>query len=135
MQTIRNFLKNDRFAEHNGIELLEISQGRAKAKLQIRDYHLNGANIVHGGAIFALADLVFAAASNSHGTIAVAINANISFLKASAGGTLYADAREISKNPKLGTYTIDVTNEDGEIIAVFQGMVYRKKDKIEDFTK
>ena len=133
MQTIRNFLKNDRFAEHNGIELLEISPGRAKAKLQIKDYHLNGANIVHGGAIFGLADLVFAAASNSHGTIAVAINANISFLKASAGGTLYAEAREISKNPKLGTYTIDVTNEDEEIVAVFQGMVYRKKDKIEDF--
>jgi len=133
MQTIRNFLKNDRFAEHNGIELLEISEGRAKAKLDIKNYHLNSANIVHGGAIFALADLVFAAASNSHGTIAVAINANISFLKASVGGTLYADAREISKNPKLGTYTIDVTNEDGDIIAVFQGMVYRKKDKIEDF--
>jgi len=90
---------------------------------------------VHGGAIFALADLVFAAASNSHGTVAVAINANISFLKASAGGTLFADAREISKNPKLGTYTIDVTNEDGDVIAVFQGMVYRKKDKIEDFIK
>ena len=135
MQTIRNFLKNDNFAAHNGIELLEISQGRAKAKLDIRDYHLNSANIVQGGAIFTLADLVFAAASNSHGTIAVAINANISFLKASAGGTLYADAREISKNPKLGTYTIDVTNEDGDIIAVFQGMVYRKKDKIEDLIK
>ncbi len=135
MQTIRNFLKNDRFAEHNGIELLEITQGGAKAKLDIRDYHLNGANIVHGGAIFALADLVFAAASNSHGTIAVAINANISFLKASAGGTLYAEAREIAKNPRLGTYTIDVTNEDGDVIAIFQGMVYRKKDKIEDFIK
>jgi len=135
MQTIRNFLKNDRFAAHNGIELLEISQGRAKAKLDILDYHLNGANIVHGGAIFALADLVFAAASNSHGTIAVAINANISFLKASAGGTLYAEAREISKNPKLGTYTIDVTDENGDVIAIFQGMVYRKKDKIEDIIK
>ncbi len=135
MQNVRNFLKNDRFAELCGIELLELSQGRARAKLDVKDYHLNGANIAHGGAIFSLADLAFAAASNSHGTIAVAINASISFLKAVCGGTLYADAREVSLNPKIASYTIDVTNEAGETIAIFQGMVYRKKDKIEDLAQ
>jgi len=132
MDKIKAFLKRDKFAELAGIELLEVSPGSAKARMKIGPQHLNGVDIVHGGAIFTLADLVFAAASNSHGTVAVAINASISFIKASSGGTLFAQGREIACNPKLATYSIDVTNEAGEIISVFQGMVYRKKDPLPD---
>ena len=130
MEAVRNFFKNDTFAEHIGIELLEVSKGRAKAKMEIKDHHLNGINIAHGGAIFSLADLVFAVASNSHKTIALAINASISFLKAASGGTLVAEAKEVSLNPKLATYEIRVTNENNDLIAIFLGTVYRKKDKI-----
>lgn len=131
MEDVKNFFKNDTFAEHLGIELLEVSKGRAKAKMEIKDHHLNGINIAHGGAIFSLADLAFAVASNSHKTIALAINASISFLKAvSSGGILIAEAKEVSINPKLATYDIRVTNENNELIALFQGTVYRKKDKI-----
>jgi acyl-CoA thioesterase len=131
MDKIREFFKRDKFAEMAGIELLEVSPGRAKAKMTIGPQHLNGVDIVHGGAVFTLADLVFAAASNSHGTVAVAINASISFIKASfAGTTLFAEGREIACNPKLATYNIDVKIEAGEIVAVFQGMVYRKKDPL-----
>jgi acyl-CoA thioesterase len=130
MQAIREFFKNDRFAEHSGIELLEIGEGRAKARMPIRDWHRNGVNLVHGGAIFTLADLVFAVASNSHGTVAVAINAGIWFVKAAKEGTLYAEAKEVSRNPKLAVYAIEVTDDAGELVAKFEGMVYRKKDPI-----
>lgn len=130
MKAIWDFFKNDRFAQHSGIELLDIGEGRAKAKMAINDCHLNGVNLVHGGAIFTLADLVFAAASNSHGTVAVAINASIWFVKAAKAGTLFAEAKEVSCNPKLATYSIQVTDEAGEIVALFEGMVYRKKDQI-----
>jgi len=130
MEDVKNFFKNDTFAEHLGIELLEVSEGRAKAKMEIKDHHLNGINIAHGGAIFSLADLAFAVASNSHKTIALGINASISYLKAASKGTLIAEAKEVSINPKLATYDIRVTNEDNELIAIFHGTVYRKKDKI-----
>ena len=125
---IKEFIsKNDRFAAMVGIELLEVGEGRAKAKLEIRDEHLNGVNIGHGGAIFSLADLAFAAASNSYGNIAVAINANISFFKAADKGILYAEAIEVSKNQKLATYNVSIRNNKGEMIASFQGTVYRKE--------
>ncbi len=130
MQKIRDFFKNDRFAEHSGIKLIDVSPGYAKACMDIKEFHLNGADMVHGGAIFTLADLAFAVASNSHGTIAVAINASIWYVKASTEGTLFAEAKEVSINPKLATYNIDVTNEAGDTIATFQGMVYRKKQTI-----
>lgn len=131
MEAIKKFFqKNDKFADYVGIELLEVSPGGAKARMEIKAHHLNGINTVHGAAIFTLADLVFAVASNSHGTIAMGINVSISYLKAIQEGVLYAVAREVSKNPKLATYQIQVTDAGGDLVAIFQGMVYRKKEEI-----
>ena len=131
MEGLRKFIAdNDRFAKYVGIQLLEVTAGSARASLEIDRQHLNAVNIAHGGAIFALADLVFAAASNSHGNVAVAINANISYLKAVSGGTLTAEAKEVSRNQKLATYSIRVTDDSGDLVATFQGMVYRKKERV-----
>jgi acyl-CoA thioesterase len=129
MDSILQYLEKDRFARGIGIELIEVGMGRARAKLQISEKHLNGVGIAHGGAIFTLADFVFAAASNSRESVAVAINVSISYVKAVYGGTLFAEAREVSLNPKLATYTVEVRDEAGELAAIFQGMVYRKKDR------
>ena len=125
-----SFFNKDKFARYNGIELLEAADGHAKTRMAVTENHLNGLGIVHGGAIFTLADFTFAAASNSRGIIAVAINANISYVKSSTTGVLYAEAKETSLNHKLGTYTVDVTNEAGELLAIFQGMVYRKTARV-----
>lgn len=134
MKAIKQFIaRNDRFAKLAGIELLEVGEGTASARMKITRQHLNGVNIVHGGAIFTLADLVFAAASNSHGTVAVAINVSISYIKAvGQGAVLSAAAREVSRNPKLALYQVDITDGDGDRVATFQGMVYRKKEKLLD---
>jgi acyl-CoA thioesterase len=130
MSRIEAFFKKDSYAELTGIKLLEFSEGRSKVMLEITDHHLNSAGTVHGGAIFTLADYAFAVASNSYGTVSVAINSSISFFKAVSGGTLYAEAKEKSRHPKLASYIVDVTNEHNELIASFQGMVYRKKDTL-----
>ena len=129
MDKARELLSKDAFAKHNGIELVEIGSGTAKAVMTVGKEHFNGVGIVHGAAIFSLADFAFAAASNSHGVVAVAINANISFVKAATSGTLTAEAREQSINPKLATYLVDVTDDEGDRVATFQGMVYRKKPR------
>jgi len=127
MQNIAEyFSSHDQFAKHAGIELVSVSIGQAKAKLEIKEYHLNSAGVAHGGVIFTLADFAFAAASNSDGKMALSINASINFLKAAQGGTLYAEAKQVSLHPKLGTYSIQVTDEEEHLIATFQGLVYRK---------
>jgi len=130
MNNIKKFFENDRFARYVGIELVDVSKGKATVRLKTRDDHLNGVDLVHGGAIFALADFAFAVASNSHGTVALGVNANITYLKAARGGVLTAEATEVARNPKLATYQINITDEKNDLIAAFQGTVYRKKDKI-----
>ena len=130
MDPVKRFFKNDKFAERANIELLSVSPGQASAKMTLHPHHLNGYGTVQGGAIFTLADFVFAAASNSHGTVAVAINVSITFMKAGTTGALWAEAREISRNFKLGSYTVEVKDDQGDLVALFQGLAYRKSEKI-----
>jgi len=123
------FEKQDRFAKNNNIIVEEIKEGYAKSSMIVNEIHLNGANVCHGGAIFTLADFAFAMASNSYGTISLSINSSINFINsAKEGEKLIAIAKELEKNPKLGNYSVEVTNSDGKLIASFMGMVY-KKDK------
>ena len=129
------FRDNDLFAQHCGIELLEAAGGSSKARLAIEKRHLNGIGTVHGGVLFTLADYAFAAACNSHGTVAVAINCSISYVKAVQSGVLIATARETSLGGRIGTYSIDITDDKGALIAIFQGMAYRKKETMEDLVK
>ena len=130
MDKIKEFFKRDRFAEYNDITLLEINPGYAKVQMIISDKHLNGINITHGGAIFTLADLAFAGAANSHGSIAVGVSATISYFKATNQGILTAEAREVALNPKLATYQVEVRDGDNDMVAIFQGTVYRKKQAL-----
>ncbi len=131
MDIIKQFFSSeDKFAHHSGIELNEAGEGWAKVSMKIENYHLNGAKTVHGGAIFTLADFALAVASNSHGSLAMAINASISYIKAATQGTLHAEAHEEAKSSRLGSYTVHITDDAGDMIALFQGMVYRKKETL-----
>jgi acyl-CoA thioesterase len=56
----------------------------------------------------------------------------MSYFKAVSSGTLYAEAREVSRNPKLATYLIEITDEAGSLLGLFQGTVYRKRARIEE---
>jgi acyl-CoA thioesterase len=63
--TIKEYFDNDRYAAVSGIELLEAEPGRALAKMEVRDMHLNSCKTVQGGATFTLADFAFAHRTNS----------------------------------------------------------------------
>lgn len=126
-QDVFDYIENDRFAKYSGIEMLNIGPESARAKLIIKEHHLNGVNIVHGGVLFTLADLVFGALGYVHDQNAVSINASISYFRAVNEGTLFAEGRLVTLTPKLGSYTVHVSDEKGDIVAVFQGLGYRRQ--------
>jgi acyl-CoA thioesterase len=123
----RSMLARDRFAAHAGITLLEVSEGVARARMAVEPSHLNGVGVAQGGAIFTLADFAFAAASNSHDRVAVAIDVSISFVKGVSRGTLLAEAREVALTERLSTCVVRVIDEAGELVALFKGTAYRKR--------
>lgn len=131
MQQIKEFFTaNDHFARHCGIELLSCDAGYARVRMPIQPFHLNGAGTVHGGAIFTLADFAFAVAANGDGRLALAINASTAFLKAARSGTLAAEARELGANRRLGYYEVRITDQEEQLIAMFQGTAYRKEQSL-----
>lgn len=130
IETGRMRLEKDAFARYLGIKLIEMKPGYASATMEVTPELLNGAGLTHGSAVFALADIVFAAASNAHGPEALALNVNISFLKATTkGAILNAFAREESLTRKTGAYRLEVRDDSGDLVAIAEGIAYRRGNK------
>ena len=119
------FTTRDACALALGIRCVDAALGSATVSLTIRDAHLNFNGACHGGVIFTLADTAFGLASNSHGVIAVGIDAHITYHVATLlGDTLTATAIEVSRSRKIAVYRISVTRADATLVASFTGTVY-----------
>lgn len=125
LESVHEF-KQDQFATHNGMSVVEVRPGFGQAEMTVEQHHLNAVGILQGGAVFTLADLAFALASNSHGPLAVACQADITYFKAVTSGKLTAVAEEISRTRKLSTCMVRVTHEQEGLIALFKGVAYIK---------
>lgn len=113
-----------------GIQIQAISPGRAVATMTVRADMLNGFALCHGGLIATLADSAFAFACNSRNALTVASGFGIDILKsARLGDVLAATAEETSLAGRTGLYDITVTNQRGDLIAVFRGRSHRLGDR------
>src|SRR5881409_1235846 len=79
-------LAADPLAIHLRIALTDVRAGYARATMTVGPTHLNAVGTAHGGATMALLDVVHAAVSNSHGTVAVAQDVHTEFLAPGAPG-------------------------------------------------
>jgi len=96
--------KEEPFAEKFGLQFIDVQDGYAKVTMTFTPDMENMFGMAHGGAIFSLIDAAFEIASNSHGTMAVALNMNINYLASpQKGALLTAEAKEINrtKNRRL----------------------------------
>lgn len=125
---IMRYFEQDHFAASSGVRILELGPGFARAALTVEDRHLNSVGTVQGGATFTLADLAFAMACNSGGRVAVALNTNLSFVKAVRTGVLYAEATEVARSRRISTCTVRVTDDEGHLTALFQGTAFIKDE-------
>ena len=123
---VRERIASDPYCATLGIDLLALEPGRAVTELTVTDDLVNFHDTPHGGAIYSLADAAFAAASNSRGETAVALETNVSYLEAvEIGETLTATAEETHLTDRTAEYEVVVTDGDDERVATFRGRVYR----------
>jgi acyl-CoA thioesterase len=115
----------DRFGQLLGMELVEVGDGSATVALTAREEHTNFLGLVHGGAVFSLADAALAAATNSGGETAVASVVTIHLLRGChPGDRLLAEAEREHAGGRLGLYRIAVFRlPDRELVAIAQGQV------------
>ncbi|MFD2531891.1 PaaI family thioesterase [Gracilimonas halophila] len=123
---INNMFQNDPFSQWMGIEILESEPGYCKLCMKIREEMTNGFGVCHGGITFSFADSALAFASNSRGTISLALENNINFTKkVSVGDKLIAETEELQNGRTIGVYKVRISNQDNELVAEFRGTVYR----------
>lgn len=121
---------NDRAARGLGMQITEMSPGRATITMTVRAEMLNGFDICHGGYITTLADTAFAYACNSYNELTVASGLSVDFVAPGREGDLLtARAEEASLSGRTGVYDVVVSNQRGERIALFRGKSYRMKGR------
>lgn len=115
----------DRFGQLLGMELLEVGDGAARVELVAGERHTNFLGLVHGGAVFSLADAALAAASNSGEDKAVATVVTIHLLRACRpGDRLLASATREHRGGRSALYRITVVRlPERELVALAQGQV------------
>tara|TARA_R110002096_G_scaffold386418_2_gene580386 strand:+ start:89928 stop:90344 length:417 start_codon:yes stop_codon:yes gene_type:complete len=125
-EIVNKMMAEDAFSQWLGIEVLEKSAGSSRLKMLVRKEMVNGFGVAHGGITYSIADSALAFASNSHGIKSMSIETSISHSKpVKVGDTLIAHATEKSRGNKIAIYDIPVENQNGEIVALFKGTVYR----------
>ncbi|HSQ04521.1 MAG TPA: hotdog fold thioesterase [Burkholderiales bacterium] len=125
LERIKRLSARDRAPAALGIECIDGGPGRAVVRMQVRENHLNSHGMCHGGVIFTVADTAFGLASNSHGIVAVGVDAHIAYhVGAKLGDVLIGTAAEASRSRRLSTYRIDVKTAGGVLIATFTGTAY-----------
>jgi acyl-CoA thioesterase len=119
-------LAADPLAAHLGIELERVRPGYARAAMTVTPQLLNAVGTAHGGATMALLDVVHAAVSNSHGTVAVAPAVHTEFLSAGRpGDRLVAEGSEVHRSERTAVYRIDARAQDGRLVATALARVFR----------
>jgi acyl-CoA thioesterase len=124
---IETAVKKEPFAQALRMELMELAEGYSVVSMIFEPEKMNNIYArAHGGAIFALIDEAFETASQTEGTIAVALNVNVTYVSSPAPGLrLLAEARRVSQTRKTASYDIRVTDQNGRIISLCQALAFR----------
>jgi acyl-CoA thioesterase len=120
-------VKKEPFARALGMDLVELGDGHSVVSMVYDPEKMNNIYArAHGGAIYALIDEAFETAGQTDGTIAVALNVNVTYVSSpEPGQQLQADAQRRSQTKKTASYDIRVTDENGQIIALCHALAFR----------
>jgi len=126
-KAITNAIKRETFAQALNMKLIELEDGHSVVEMIYDPEKMNNMHErTHGGALFGLMDEAFEMACHSKGTIAVALNMNVTFVTSpTPGSKLRAEANRISETKKTASYDIKITDPDGNIMTTCQALAYQ----------
>ena len=120
-------VENEPFAKAMSIKLVEVEPGYSMVEMIYDPDKMNNLfGTAHGGALFALIDEAFEIASQTEGTIALALNVNVTYVSSpQAGVKLRAEAKRTSQTKKTSCYEIKVNDDNGNLIATCSALAYQ----------
>ncbi len=115
----------DRFAELLGVTSLHSNFEQAACRINVNNQHCNALGGIHGGLIFSLADIAFAAACNAGDAVYIGLQAEIRYMARAEGNELTATATLMGGSKKIAHYQVLVTDGHNNRIALFSASAYR----------
>ena len=130
-------VKKEPYARTLNMELVELEKGYSAVEMTYNPQTMDNIySRAHGGAIYALIDEAFETAGQTDGTIAVALNVNVTYVSSpKAGVRLRAEARKVSQTKKTAVYDIKVEDMEGQQIALCQALAFCTGKKIPFLSK
>lgn len=114
---MRDKEKQNRFVVHNHIEMVSVEKDRAIFRLEIRPESKNSFGMVHGGAIYAMADNAAGFATHTDGRHHVTQTSALHFLRNQSEGVVQAEAYVRHRGKTTSLVAVDITGENGKLIA------------------
>ena len=126
-EAIYRAVASEPLAQALKMELKELDDGFSAVEMTYEPDLMNNIyNRAHGGAIFALIDEAFETVAQTDGTVAVALNVNVTYVASpETGARLRAEAREVSRTKRTASYDIKVMEWEGALIATCQALAFR----------
>lgn len=126
-KAITRAVREEPLARQFNMQLVELETGQSAVEMVYDPARMSNIyHRAHGGALYALIDEAFETAGQTHGTIAVALNVNVTYMASpEPGSRLRAEAREINRTKRTSSYDIKVFDEDGRLLASCQALGFR----------
>ena len=115
--TMKKRLESNSFMNYNHIELDFVEPDHAVFKMVIHPESRNTFGMVHGGALYSLADNATGSAAHTDGRSYVTQNSTFNFLRNQPEGTVYADARVRHRGGTTCLIDVEVTGQNGKMLA------------------
>ncbi len=124
---IMRAVEKEPIAQEFNMQLVELETGQSAVEMTYEPSRMNNLyQRAHGGALYALIDEAFETAGQTHGTIAVAMNVNVTYMASpDPGARLRAEAKEIKRTKRTAAYDIKVFDENRQLMATCQALAFR----------
>ncbi len=109
--------RHNPFVQLIGVEIAEVGPDRSLLRLELRPEMLNPHGLVHGGALFTLADNAAGCASSTDGRTYVTQGGDIHFLHTQASGAVWAEALVKHRGRSTVLVEVTLTGEGGRLLA------------------
>lgn len=111
------FVSENKYMRDFGLEVLDVDMGYARGRTAVTDAILNPYGSVHGGVLYALADLVSGIAACTYGNFASTVNGNVNYLQPAMNtGYIYCEAKVVRNGKKVSVYDIRITDDSDNVL-------------------
>ena len=113
---LENFSRTDALSREMGIQVSKVSPEGAEAEMYITDKQKNYMGMLHGGALFTIADVVAGLCVSYYGEQCVTLSSNLNYLKAVTSGKIIARSSLSRRGRKICVCEIRIYSEEEMLI-------------------